>query len=157
MVWIIALITLYLCHHHLRIQDSILTETFIDTRPTWVATQIHHRIINPRTVCCTTLISRNLCSDKCEVGIKRSTQVDWLWEECSSLSIRNTVVVVETIDIRDSDILHRLLLNQLYPFLPLVNAWGTSTWGIENRAHLPLRDKCVEHRLIKFPNSFGIT
>ena len=47
------------------------------------------------------------------------------------------MVMIEAIDIGDTEILHRLLLNERDPFLPLLYAGGTGAWGIEDRAHFP--------------------
>ena len=67
------------------------------------------------------------------------------------------MVVVETINVRDTQILHRLLLDERDPLLPLLNAGGTGARSIEDRSHLPLGDQRVEHRLVKLPYSLGFT
>ena len=157
MIVVITLITSDLCHHHLSVYNGILTETLIHTRPARIATQIHHRVKHPGTVGCTTLISRNLRTSTSQFWIKRSTEVDRLREKGSTLRISHTVVVIQTIDIRDAQILHRLLLNLRDPLLPLLHRSGTGTWGIQDRAHLPLRDQCIEHHLIDLPETTGFT
>ena len=67
------------------------------------------------------------------------------------------MVVIQTIDIRNTQILHRLFLNQLNPLLPLGYCWSLCARCIQDRSHLPLRDKCIEHLLVQFPNTLGIT
>ena len=64
--------------------------------------------------------------------------------------------MVESIDIGDAQILHRLLLDQLYPLLPLLYAWCASARSIQYRANLPLRDQRIEHSLVELPYSLGI-
>ena len=64
--------------------------------------------------------------------------------------------MVQSVDVRDADILHRLLLNQANPLLPLLHRSRSGTRCIEYRAHLPFRDTGVEHRLVQLPNSVGI-
>ena len=132
MIRIIALITLDLCCHHLGIDDSILAKALIHTGPTGVTTQVYHRVINPGTVGCTTLVSRNLCTFESQIGIECSAQINRLREECATFRIGNTMIVIETIDIRDAQILHRLLLDQTDPLLPIVERGCTGTWSIED-------------------------
>ena len=132
MIVVITLISSDLCHHHFGVHDGVLTETLIHTRPTGIATQIHHWVIHPRTVGCTTLVSRNLCTSASQFWIKRGTQVDRLREEGTTYSIGHTVVVIQTVDIGDAQILHRLLLNLRDPLLPLLHRSGTGTWGIQD-------------------------
>ena len=137
MVVVLSLIALDLCNDHFRVEDGIFAEALIDTRPAWIAAQVHYGVVNPRTVGCTTLVCRNLCPTECQIGIERSTEVNGLWEESAALGIGHTMVVVETIDIGDAEIFHRLLLNEGDPLLPLLYAGGTGAWGIEDRAYLP--------------------
>ena len=65
--------------------------------------------------------------------------------------------MVKPIDVRNTDILHGFLLNQLYPLLPLCYGSSTCTRGIQDRAYFPFRDQCVEHHLVQFPDPFGRT
>ena len=156
MVVVVALIALDLCCHHLTVDDGILAEALVDTRPTGIAAQVHNGVIHPRTVGCATFIGRNLSTPEGQVCIKRSTEVDGLREERASCCISHTMVMVETIDIGNAQILHRLLLNQTDPLLPLVDTGCAGTRSIQNRTHLPLGNQRVKHRLVKFPNAFGI-
>ena len=137
-VVVLSLITLDLCHHHLCIEDGILAEALIDTGPAGIAAQVYDGVIHPRTVGCTTLVSRNLCTTEGQIGIEGGAEVDGLREEGTALSVGDTVVVVETIDIGDTQILHRLLLNQTDPLLPLIHLRGTGAGGIQDRTYLPL-------------------
>ena len=156
MVGVVALITLDFGYHHLRIDDGIFTETLPDTGPTRITAQIHHGIIHPRTIGCTALVSRNLRTSTRQFCIERRTEVNRLGEERSTYSISHAVVVVQSVDIGNAEILHRLLLNQPNPLLPVVLAGCTRTGGIQNRTHLPLRDEGVKHRLVEFPHTLGI-
>ena len=80
-----------------------------------------------------------------------------MWEERTTLGIGHTVVVVEAINIRNTQILHRLLLNQADPLQPLVYTRSTTAWSIQDRTHLPFRNQRVEHRLINLPEAPCIT
>ena len=155
-VVILALIALDLCSHHLRVDDGILAKALVDTRPTRVTAQVDDRVIHPRTVGSTTLVGRDLCANACQFGVESRTQVDGLWEERATCRIGDAMVVVEAVDIRDAQILHRLLLNQTDPLLPLFHAGSTGARGVEDRTHLPLRDQRVEHRLVELPHTLGI-
>ncbi len=64
--------------------------------------------------------------------------------------------MVETVDVGDADILHRLLLNQADPLLPLIDGGGTGAGSIQDGAYLPLRDERVEHRLVELPHALGL-
>ncbi len=156
MIWVVALIAFDFSHHHLRIHDGIFAEALPDARPTRVTAQVHHGIIHPRTVGCTALVSRNLCTSTRQLCIKCRAEVNRLGEQCATHSISHAVVVVQSVDIGDAEILHRLLLNQPNPLLPVVFAGSTRTRGIQNRTHLPLRDEGVEHRLVEFPHTLGV-
>ena len=156
MVGIVTLITLDLGNHHLRIDDGILAETLPDTWPTGIATEIDHGVIHPRTVGRTALVGRDLSTRKGQIGIERGAEVDGLREEGAALRIGDTMVMVETVDIRDAEILHRLLLDQTDPLLPVVHLGGTGARGVEDRAHLPLGDERVEHHLVDLPDALGL-
>ena len=156
MVGVVTLIALNLGNHHLAVQDSILAKALINTGPAWVATQVDNRVVNPRAVGCTTLVGGNLCTNPNQVGIKRSSHIDGLREERSPLCICDAVVMVESVDIRNTEIFHRLLLNQTDPILPLFNTRSAGAGGIQDRAHLPLRNQRVEHCLIEFPDALRV-
>ena len=155
-VGVVALIALDFCHYHLGIDYGILAEALPDAGPAGVTAQIHHGVIDPGTVGSTTLIGRNLCHLAGQCGIERGTQVDGLREERSALRIGDAVVVVESIDIGNADILHGLLLNEANPLLPLLYGSGTCSRGIEDGADLPLGDERVEHGLVELPDAPGI-
>ena len=65
--------------------------------------------------------------------------------------------MVETVDIGNAEILHRLLLDELYPLLPLSNGRSSGARGIQDGAYLPFRDEGVEHGLVELPHSFGLS
>ena len=155
-VGIIALITCNLSLNHTRIDDGIFAETFPDTRPTWVTSQVEHRIIYPGAVSRTALVSGNLSHLLCQGDVERSTKVDGLWEECTALHIGHTVVVVKAVDVGDAEVLHRLRLNLRNPALPLLHRTGFAR-GIKHRTHLPFADCGVEYCLVEFPRTLGVT
>ena len=62
------------------------------------------------------------------------------------------MILVEAIDVRNTEILHRLLLNQTDPLLPLFHCVGTCAGRVEYRSHFPFRDTSVEHCLIELPH-----
>ena len=66
------------------------------------------------------------------------------------------MVVVQSVDVRNTDILHRLLLNEAYPLLPLLDGSGTGARSIQDGANLVFRDARVEHGLVEFPVARGI-
>ena len=148
MIGVITLVALDFCHHHLGVHNGVLTETLVDTRPSWVTTQVNDWIVYPGTVGGAALIGGNLCTDANQFRIKRGSHIDRLGEECSALSIGDAMVMVETIDVWYTDIFHRFLLNQANPFLPLLNTGGTGARGIQYGTDFPLRDQCVEHHLV---------
>ena len=106
MVVVLSLITLDLCHHHLCIEDGILAEALIDTGPAGIAAQVYDGVIHPRTVGCTTLVSRNLCTTEGQIGIEGGTEVDRLREEGTALGVGDTVVVVESVYVGYAQVLH---------------------------------------------------
>ena len=155
-VGVVTLIALNLCYHHLGVHNGIFAETLIDTWPTGVTAQVNNGVIYPGTVGSTTFVGCYLGSSLNQFRIKRGTHIDRLGEQSSTLHVGDAVVMVETIDIGDAEILHRLFLNKSNPLQPLVNSWSTGAWGIENRTHLPFGNKCVEHGLVQFPYAFGV-
>ena len=154
-VGIVALITCNLGLNHTRIDDGIFAETFPDTRPTRVTTQVEHRIIHPGAVGRTALVGGDFGHLLCQGDVERSAEVDGLREKCSALHVGYAVVVVKAIDVGDAEVLHRLCLNLRNPALPLLNSSGLSR-GIEHRAHLPFADGGVEHGLVEFPRTLGV-
>ena len=79
-VGVVALIAFDFCHDHLGVDNGIFTETFPDTGPTGVATEIDHRVINPGTVGSPTLIGSNFSTNASQFGIKGGSDIDGLWE-----------------------------------------------------------------------------
>ena len=156
MVGIIALITLDFGFHHPCIDNSVLTEALPDTRPTRITTQVDHGIIHPRTVSCTTLVSGDFSTCLGQFCIECRTDIDRLREKRSTLCIGHTVVMVKTVDIGNTKVLHGFLLNNTYPLLPLLHTWCPSSRRVEDRAHLPFGDERVEHMLVEFPYPSGL-
>ena len=105
-VIVLTLIASDFGYYHLRVYDGVLAKTLIHARPARIAAQIYYRIVHPWAVSCTTLIGSNLCTSEGQFGVERGTQVDGLGEECSALSISDTVIMVESVDIGDAQILH---------------------------------------------------
>ena len=120
MVGVLALISQHLGLHHACIDDGILAETLPDARPSLVPTEVDDGIIHPRTVSCTALVCRHLSHLSCQFGVERCSEVYGLWKENAPLNICHAVVVVETVDVGYSDVLHRLLLYLSYPVFPLL-------------------------------------
>ena len=156
MIRVVTLIALNLCCHHLRIDDGIFAKALIDARPAWVTAQVDNRIIHPWAIGCTTFVGSNLCTHPNQFGVKRSGHIDWLRKQRTTLRIGYAMVVVETVDVRNADMLHRLLLNQLYPLLPLCHRCCPSAWCVQYRAHLPFRYQRVKHGLVELPLAIGI-
>ena len=154
-IGIVALIALDLGFHHASVHNGILTEAFIDAWPARVATEVDHGVINPRTVGGAAFVSRNLCTRAGELGVKRCSEVDGLREERARLRVGHTVVMVEAVDVRNADILHRLLLDELNPLLPLLHSGGTRARCIQDATHLPILDDRVEHLLVHLPRAIG--
>ena len=63
--------------------------------------------------------------------------------------------MVESIDVGDAEVLHRLLLDETNPLLPLVDGVGTSAGSIEDAAHLPFGEERVEHGFVELPLAVG--
>ena len=154
-VGIVALIALDLGFHHASIHNGILAEALVDARPARVTTEVDHGVINPRTVGSTAFVSSNLCTRAGEFGVKRCCEVDGLREERACLRVGHTVVMVEAVDVRNADILHRLLLDELNPLLPLLHSGGTRARCIQDATHLPILDDRVEHLLVHLPHAIG--
>ena len=154
-VGIVALITCNLGLNHTRIDDGIFAETFPDTRPTRITTQVEHRIIHPGAVGRTALVGGDFGHLLGQGDVERSAEVDGLREECAALHVGHAVVVVKAIDVGDAEVLHRLRLDLRNPALPLLHRTGLSR-GIEHRTHLPFADGGVEHGLVEFPRTLGV-
>ena len=157
MVGIVALITLDFCFHHTAVHDGILAEALPHAGPAGITAQVHHGVVHPRTVARTTLVCRYLCTCTCQFRVERCTDVDRLGEQRTTGRIGHAVVVVQSVDIGNAEVFHRLLLNEWYPLLPLFHAGGTGTGGIQDGAHLPFRDQRVEHHLVQLPHPLRIT
>ena len=149
---VVPLIALYLSHHHLCVHDGILAKALPDTRPAGIAAKVNHGVIHPRAVGSAALIGSDLSTRLGQFRIERCCQVDRLGEEYSALCISHTMILVEAIDVRNTEILHRLLLNQTDPLLPLFHCVGTCAGRVEYRPHFPFRDTSVEHCLIELPH-----
>ena len=67
------------------------------------------------------------------------------------------MVVVQSVDVGYADMLHRLLLYQTNPLLPLFDGGGSGAGRIEDGSHFPFRDERVEHGLVQFPHALGVT
>ena len=155
-VGVVALIAANLGFHHAGIDDGILAEALVDARPARVAAKVYHGIVHPRAVSSAAFVSRNLCPGARQLGVERCSKVDGLRKERTRLSVGDAVVVVETVDIGDADVLHRLLLDEPNPLLPLLHGGGTRGRCIQDAAHLPILDNRVEHLLVQLPLSVGI-
>ena len=156
MVGIIALITLDFSFHHPSIDNNVLAEALPDTRPTRITTQVNHGIIHPRTVSCTTLISSDFSTCLGQFCIECRTDIDRLREKRPTLCIGHAVVMVKTVDIGNTKVLHRFLLNNPYPLLPLFNTWCPCSRSVEDGTHFPFGNERVEHVLVEFPYSSGL-
>ena len=156
MVGVITLITFDLSLHHTCIDNGILAKALPDTWPTRVASQVDDGVINPRAVSCSTLVGCYLCSSACQFGVEGSGKIDGLWEECASLCVGYSMVVVQSIDVGNTDVFHGFLLYQLNPFLPLFNSGGTCAWGIQDGTYFPFANDSVEHCLVELPLAVGI-
>ena len=154
-VGIVALIALDFGFHHASVHNSILAEALVDARPARVTAEVYHGVINPRAVGSTAFVSRNLCTRAGELGVKRCCEVDGLREQRARLRIGHTVIMVEAVDVRNADILHRLLLDQLNPLLPLLHGGSTRARRIQDATHLPVLDDRVEHLLVHLPRAIG--
>ena len=135
-VGVIALIAFDLGLHHTGVDDGILAETLPDAGPAGVAAEVNHGVIHPRTVGGAALVSGDLSTDAGQFGVERSPEVDGLWEERTALNIRHAVVVVETIYVGNPDVLHRLFLDDLNPFLPLFEGGCPRAWCVQDGSHL---------------------
>ena len=153
-VGIITLIALDLGFHHPRIENGIFAEALIDSGPAGITTEVNNGVIYPRTVTGTTLIGGDLSTCPGNLRIERGTDIDRLREECSTLYIGHAVVMVKTVDVRDADIFHRLLLDKTDPLLPLGNRRSTGSRSIEDGAHLPFGNDRIEHDLVDLPRPF---
>ena len=154
-IGIVALIALDLGFHHASVHNGIFAEALVDAWPARVAAEVDHGVINPRAVSCAAFVSRNLCPGAGELGVKRCCEVDGLREERARLRVGHTVIMVEAIDVRNADILHRLLLDELNPLLPLLDGGGTRARCIQDATHLPILDDRVEHLLVHLPCAIG--
>ena len=155
-VRVVALIALNLGLSHTGVYDGVLAEALPDAWPSRVAAQVEHGIVNPRAVACTALVGRYLSPAESQLRIERGRQVDGLREERACLRIGDTMILVQSVDIGDADVLHRLLLNQAYPLLPLLDGSGFRARRVQDGANLVFADDGVEHRLVQYPLALAV-
>ena len=155
-VGVVALIAFDFGFHHARINYGVLAEAFPNASPARITAEVNHGIVYPRAVSGTAFVGSDFSTGACQFSIERCGYVDGLREQRASLCIGDAVVVVQTVDVGDTDMLHRLLLYQPNPLLPLFDGGGAGAWRIEDGAHFPFRDERVEHLLVQFPHALGV-
>ena len=154
-VGVVSLIAVNLGLRHAGVDNGILAEALPDAAPSRVAAEVEHGVVDPRTVAGAALIGCGLGHGLSQRGVERGSQVDGLGEEGSCLRVGDAVVVVKAVDVGNAHALHRLLLNQTDPVLPLVDGGCSGAGRIENGAHLVFRDDGVEHGFVELPFAVG--
>ena len=106
MVGIVTLIAFDFGFHHTGVHDGVFAEALIDTWPTGIAPQVDNGIVNPGAVGGTAFVGCNLSPTQSQLGIERSREVDRLWKERSLLGVGDAVVVVESVYVGYTQVLH---------------------------------------------------
>ena len=106
MVGVVTLIAFDFGFHHAGVHYRVFTEALIDTWPAWVTPQVDNGIVNPRAVGGAAFVGRNLSPTQSQLGIERSREVDRLWKERSLLGVGDAVVVVESVYVGYTQVLH---------------------------------------------------
>ena len=105
-VGIVALIAFDFGLHHARVDDGILAETLPDAAPSRITPQVNHGIIHPRAVSGAALVGRDFSTRAGQFRIERGGNVNRLGEERAALRVGHAVVMVQSVDVGDTDIFH---------------------------------------------------
>ena len=155
-VGVLALVSLNLCHHHLRVHHGVLAEALPNTRPSGVAPQVHHRVVHPGAVRGSALVGRNLGPPSYQFGIERRRHVDGLRKERPPHGVRHAMVVVQSVDVGNAQVFHRLPLYEPYPVAPFLYGTRARARCIQYRAHLPPAYNGVQHLLVQAPDALVV-
>ena len=105
-VGVVALVAIDFGLGHTGIDDGILAETLPDARPSWVATQVDDRVVDPRAVSGPAFVGANLGASTCQLRVERCRQIDRLWKQRSALGVGDPMVMVQSVNVRNAYMLH---------------------------------------------------
>ena len=138
-----ALKTEHLLASHLSTQVAVLAEVLPDTGPAGVAAQVDGGTEGPRYADGPGFISRRLSTLAGNIAVEGSRHVDVLRKQRTTLRVGRAVILVESEDTGNADVLHRELLNVGNNLLPLLGSRRTGVRSIQDRTYLILTEQRV--------------
>ena len=133
---------------HLGLEVGILAEAFPDARPARVAAEVHDRGEHPRALRGTGLIGHRLAEHAGIFAVERRGDIDLLRIEGTVGKVGGTMDHVESIDARDADEFHGLLLDLADHRGGLLAAVGGIVHDIEDGTDLVFAEDLLEFRRV---------
>ena len=103
---------------HLSIYIAVFTVILPHTRPARVTSQVDYRCIRPGYAAGLRFVSGNLGTTTHQFTVERCSHIHALREHGSIECVGRSVNLVDTVDTRNTDFLHRFILNLLDGFSP---------------------------------------
>ena len=133
-------------HHGIHI--AVLAIVLPDARPARVTTEVEGRGVGPRTTSGFCLVS---CDASCFVRqllVERCSHRKVLRKERTTKRVGHAVILVHTVNARNTDFLHRKLLNLSDDFLPFLQRGSHGARCVEDGTHLVNANDVVEFCLV---------
>ena len=143
MLRVVALESQGLHASHLSIHIAVFAKVLPDTRPAGIASEVDGGAERPGHADGTCLVSGGLGNLEGYIAVERCTDIDVLREQRTTLSVGGTVVLVQSEDTGDANVLHGQFLDVADDLLPLLGGRCTGVGRIQDGANLVLAEQRV--------------
>ena len=133
---------------HLCVHVAVLTEVLVDAGPAGVTSQVYRRTEGPGHADGTCLVCRSLCALSGYLAVEGSAHVDVLWEQRTPLRVCRAVILVQSEDAGNTDVLHRRFLDVADDLLPLLCRRCAGVRRVQHRSYLVFPEQRVSLRLV---------
>ena len=106
MIRVVSLIASAECLAHLSIDKDIFAKAFPDSRPGLVDSEVHSRVKSPWDHRCASLVGANIAHFDGIFTVKRGCKAYFLRKNCCTCSVGRSVILVQTVEARNSDFPH---------------------------------------------------
>ena len=144
MIGIIPLETGYCSLTHFGIDITVFSIIFPHSWPAGITSQVNHRSIRPGDATGSGFVCRDFSTFSCHFPVERCCHVDSLRKHGPVQCIGGSVNLVNPVNARYSDLLHRFVLDNPDGFRPFLFLLGYSHRNIQQRSHFIFPDHRVQ-------------